>query len=369
MTLPAAPERAQLCQLLEELAQAVEDLVYNGLGAASEATRQTLAVSFQAASGKRLLRLGSTLRVAVEELGLYANNNPRFSRRRYCFFLNRAWTLSRGMLHALHQADEEQWERLTWRPGGTAVAELDVVTLGVIRRVVPGAFVAFEFRLRALNEVPELVTIGPGSPLIWSCVFGLRPGVELAAEAYLHLPQPQKFKPADLLPGQVVRVGPAEVAADGRLSLTPDSQVTVTDQAFTDWAQLLTWDREAALNRVLAHQPGPFDLEIELQEEIVLEQWQVGEPEQLDRESQLVYPITTPHCVYHATVGEGPLGQALTGWRNQATRPPLFGVLHYEMCRLMLQPLTVFATGGPQSLMLCSKGFDAVALVRALKPT
>lgn len=84
--LPPETEREQLCALLAELGQAVEALLGSGLTAASDATRQTLDVSFRAASQMRLLRLGSTLRVATEELDRYMRQDETFSRKRSIFF-------------------------------------------------------------------------------------------------------------------------------------------------------------------------------------------------------------------------------------------------------------------------------------------
>src|SRR5687768_14478039 len=97
--------REKLPNLLDELCRAVEELLLSGLTTASESTRQTLNVSFREASRMRLLRLGSTLRVANEELGRYTRNDPEFSPRRLTFFLNRAWLLSHGLRRAIDRKD------------------------------------------------------------------------------------------------------------------------------------------------------------------------------------------------------------------------------------------------------------------------
>ena len=76
----------------------------------------------QEAARFRLLRLGSTLRGADEELGRFTRQDPAFSRRRLSFFLNRAWLLSRGIAHALHAADETEYDRLAWSPPHPAAA-------------------------------------------------------------------------------------------------------------------------------------------------------------------------------------------------------------------------------------------------------
>src|SRR5438128_9404241 len=105
MNLPPA-ERKKLASLLDELGRAVEDLLLTGLTTASEATRQTLGVAFQEASRLRLLRLGSTLRGANDELGRFTRNEPEFSRKRLGFFLNRAWLLGKGIGRALKDDDD-----------------------------------------------------------------------------------------------------------------------------------------------------------------------------------------------------------------------------------------------------------------------
>src|SRR5262245_63609750 len=91
-------ERRKLETILAELLTVIEDFLRTGLTTASETTRQTLAVTFQEASRLRLLRLGSTLRLANDEMGKLVRNDADFSRSRFAFFLNRAWMLSRGLL-------------------------------------------------------------------------------------------------------------------------------------------------------------------------------------------------------------------------------------------------------------------------------
>src|SRR4051795_1552678 len=98
--LPAAADRPRLKAVLDQLSAAVEELLLSGLTTASESTRQTLSVAMQEAARFRLLRLGSSLRGAAEELGRYTRQDQAFSRRRLAFFLNRSWLLSRGLGHA-----------------------------------------------------------------------------------------------------------------------------------------------------------------------------------------------------------------------------------------------------------------------------
>ena len=370
MNLPAPDQRQALAALLQNILSAVEDLLLTGLAAATEKTQQTLAVSFQAASRHQLLRLGSTLRVAIEELGRFTRNDPAFSRRRFSFFLNRAWMLASGMTKALEQNDANRWNRLTWRAGGRTIESVDVVTLGVMKRVVPNAFAAFEFRLRTLGDAG---TLKDGTSLVWSNVFPLKAGTDIPAEAYLHLPLPQKFKAAEMLDARVVTLGPVTVTEDGRINLLQDTRLHQHPEPFTDWQRFLHWDKQAALHRLESYTPGPFDLEVELQEEITLFDWELGEAEQTDRGQLTLLPLITDTAVCYCPAGTSDefsgLRDTLHTLRKKKKKPPLYGVLHYEMCRFMFQPLTLYGAAGPQPLMLAREKFSQAALVKALNFT
>src|SRR5438132_12973768 len=104
--LPPPADRPKLAAVLAQLSAAVEELLLSGLTTASAATRQTLSAAMQEAARFRLLRLGSTLRTATEELIRFTAHDAAFSRTRLTFFLSRAWLLGRGLTHALHTADE-----------------------------------------------------------------------------------------------------------------------------------------------------------------------------------------------------------------------------------------------------------------------
>src|SRR5262249_61433927 len=130
----AEADRKKLLPLLDELGGAVEDLLLSGLTTASEATRQMLNVAFQEASRLRLLRLGSTLRVANEELGRFTRNEPDFSRKRLAFFLHRTWLLSHGLAPALREEDETRLALLLPAPARTPVDRPGGGTLGAVQK-------------------------------------------------------------------------------------------------------------------------------------------------------------------------------------------------------------------------------------------
>jgi len=372
MSLPDSSEQPALKKLLQELMLAVEELLLTGLIAATDKTKHSLAVSFQNASKHKLLRLGSTLRIAVEEIGRYTKNDESFSRRRFSFFLNRAWMLAKGMLNALEEKDEQRWRQLTWRGGGTKVDALQLVTMGVLKKVVPNAFVAFEFRLRAVTDHPQ-ANIEKGQSLTWSNVYPIQPNADIPAEAYLHLPLPQKFKATEFLKGHAFQLGPLGLSDEGRISLLPDTQLQVDAKPFSAWADFLHWDSAASKQRLDEYQPGPFDLDVEMQEEIVVENWRVGEAEELTREQLQLFPIITDAATYYCALGSGPendfFRDSLLKLNKKKLKAPMFGVMHYESCRLMFQPLSLIKEDGPEQLMLSKETFDQAALVRALKFT
>jgi hypothetical protein len=366
----AEADRRKLTGLLEELARAVEELLLSGLTAASEATQRTVNVSFQEASRLRLLRLSVALRQLAEELGRFARKEPEFSHRRLCFFLNRAWLLSHAIIRALREGDEEEFERLIWVPANEPVERVEVVVLGVSKKVAAGSFVRFDFRLRALTAAGP---VQEGQRLAWSCVHALQRGAEIPAEAFLHLPQKQKFMPKQLLEHRSTVIENAAVALDefggGRVSLGEQSKVTQGEK-FKDWKRFQGWDPAAALRRIEAHRVGPFDLEVEMQEEVTLDDWRLDRPGE-GPDGQTVYPLHSGGTTFDAVVSPGvegkALGQALEGLRKKKQSPPLFGLLHFARCRLVLQPLAVFGKDGPVQLMLSDEKIDRVALLKTLK--
>jgi hypothetical protein len=365
---PTPVDRKKLLPLLGEWATAVEALLLGGLTTASEATRQTLHVAFQEASQLRLLRLGSTLRVANEELGRFTRNEPDFSRKRLVFFLSRAWLLSHGLARALRENDEEQLPRLLGASGGVPAGRLQVVVLGVVKKVIRGTAVTFEFRLRTVEAAGDLPA---GQRLVWACVFPIRPGVDVPAEGFLHLPHKQGFKAIDFLAGRVLTIENAVVALDesaGRVSLTDASTVTA-GEALAGWDRFRSWDPAAALARLRAHKTDPLDLEVELQEEVILEDWELGEAAERG-DGQLAYPVHSGAAMFEAVVGPGDDGKALRkaleGLRHKQRRPPLFALMHYERCRLVLQPLSVFGPGGPEHLTISDEKLDRAVLLKAL---
>jgi hypothetical protein len=370
--LPPPTDRPKLASLQAQLGAVVEELLLSGLTTASDATRATLAAAAQEAARFRLLRLASTLRTATEELARFAPNDPAFSRTRLIFFLSRAWLLSRGLAHALQTADEKLYDRLTWSPPMQPLASVEVVCIGVAKRVAAGAFVAFEFRLRA---VADAAPVKAGQPLAWSVVFPLKPGLEIPPEAFLHLPQKQKFIPFHFLDRKTIKIERANLVSDpsgSRLSLTDQSTVAL-GSLFTEWDRFLDRAPASAVERIHKHTPGPLDLDTELQEEIVLGDYAIGTPSEGDAPGKMDYPITAGNLELSAVVGSEAesktLGKALEDLRTmKKNRPPLFGLMHYQRCRLVFQPLTAFRPE-PDYLPISKENVNKAVLLKAISFT
>ena len=370
-------EKQKLVALLDELSRAVEELLLAGLTAASKSTVERIDVTFKEASRMRLLRLGSTLRIANEEIARFTTGSSQFSARRLAFFLGRAWLLASSMRRAIDAGDAAALDKLLHTAAAQPVEALKVVTLGVGKRVVPGAVAAFEFRLRAIEAVKGVVEAG--QPLVWSYVSPMRKEADdLPAEAFLHLPQKQKFKPSILLEKKVVTIARCAVSGQpggggaGRVVLGDASTVTV-GEAFDDWQSLWRWELREACERLERFKPTPLDLEIELQEEVFLEEWEAGE-RTTSEEGYDLLPLATGSLPLEARLDRGPSGTPLNATLTKIAakkrgRPPLFGVMHYEACRLMFQPLTALEKDGPQYLTVSPDKVSQAALVKAMKFT
>jgi hypothetical protein len=368
----------QLSALLNELCGAVEELLLSGLTTASKSTVERIDVSFKEASRMRLLRLGSTLRIANEEISRYTSGATSFSSRRLAFFLGRAWLLASSMRHAIDANDQIALDRLMATPATQPLPTVKLITLGVAKRVVPGAFASFDFRLRALEAS---ATVEAGESLIWSCVFPMRKDVELPTEAFLHLPQKQKFKPSILLEKKVIAATQCAVSRQGgattRLALGEHSSLQATE-SFNDWRHFWSWNPADAAARLALNKVTPLDLEIELQEEVFLDEWAPANPEAKNaakpsEEGYDLLPIEAKHLTFEARLDHGPSGTPLSAVMKKLAvakrRPPLYGLVHYESCEMRFQPLTALGKNGPEYLTVSPDKISQAELVKAMKFT
>ena len=132
-----------------------------------------------------------------------------------------------------------------------------------------------------------------------------------------------------------------------------------------------TWDPSAALKRVRAHEPGPFDLDVEMQEEVFLDDWTIEEPEVRPEEKQLLYPIASGPASFlrrcRKWLRARRCGAGSTSCARRRNVRRMFGLMHYEKCRLTLQPLTLFRKDGPEHMMISKEKIDRKELLKALK--
>jgi hypothetical protein len=371
-------EKKQLLSLLDALRRAVEELLLAGLTTASRSTVERMDVTFKEASRLKLLRLGSTLRIANEEISRFTRGQQQFSARRLSFFLGRTWLLAEGMRRAIEKNDDVGRSRLMATPKSEPVEKIKAVVLGVGKRVVMGAFATFEFRMRVVGDSGPVKS---GAAVVWSSVFPMRGDSDLPAEAFLHLPQKQKFKPSILLEKKVIEITRCAVSqpptASARLMLSEASEVK-TLEAHTEWAPMWRWAATDAAARLGAYQPTPLDLEIELQEEVFLEGWEAGEKRSSDEGFDLL-PIRAGGTggaggiEMEARLDRGPSGDPVNAIVSKMsagkTRPPLFGTMHYEGCRLVFQPLSALGKDGPEYLTVSAGKISQATLLKAMKFT
>ena len=365
MKLSAADQK-KLLPHLRRTTEAIEEILTSGLTTANEGTCQTFGVTFQEVSSMKLLRLGSTLRNTYEEVRRYVKDDPRFSQTRLMFFLNRSWLLCRGIEKAVDDKDAPQLEKLLWTAPAKKVKSLSVVCLGVVKKIAAGSFCAFDFRLRDVKT---------GRPLNWSTVFPMKADTEIPAEGYLHMPQKQKFKAGVFLERQVVNITDAAITeaddASAVIRLTDDSKVTAADP-FEDWEQFLTWEADAAVRRIQQHDISPFDVETELQEEVVFGDYQLGK-EDTSETDRIVFPLTYRNTEFDLTVSSSLEGKSavkeLKAAGKKKSCSALYGLMHYAACRLVVQPLTLFTNNKPEYITISDSSVDRKALLSALRFT
>jgi hypothetical protein len=373
-TKTADEPREALLPVLDDLASAVEDVVSSGLTSASKATIQRLDVSFREASRLRLGRLAASLRYVNEEIGRHLKHSDDFSAWRLSLFLNRSWVLARGLAHAVRTSDDAAFRRLTWSPAPEPLDPVDVVCLGVRKRAtaISGSF---DFHLREMDPAEGQA---PRS-FVWSLLFS-REAASIPPETQLHtqpknVPPTAKFEPAIFTEPKVVRFEGWTVIADGRGGgrLWPAAKATVTQgRPVKDWGPIVDagWDRAAAAARARAHEASPLDLPVELQEEVVLDDWSLGEPVDRGRPGVVAFPVQAGDLQLDAVASTrddgAALRTALGKLRKGKTRPPLFGVVHYDLCRMVLEPLSILTPKGPEHLTLAKELGDKRAMVKDL---
>ena len=372
-------EKKSLLALLDELRGTVEELLLAGLTTASKSTVERMNVTFKEASRMKLLRLGLTLRLANEEISRFTSGSELFSAKRFAFFLSRTWLLAEAMRRSVESGNDAEFARRMVTPATQPLEKLKVVALGVGKRAVRGASAQFEFRLRALENAGPAdsagrCTVQEGEALVWSCVFPMPKDGDLPPEAFLHLPQKQKFKPSMFLERNVIEIAKCAVsrpaAGPARLALAEGSELKA-GPGFKEWERFWKWEVAEAARRLGAHRPTPMDLEVELHEEAFLHEWEPGKRQPGEVFDAL--PMLSGGLPFEARLDKGLSGQPLHGvmtkMAEKKTRPPLYGIAHYESCRLVFQPLSVLGKEGIEYLTVSRDKISQAELVKAMKFT
>ena len=365
------PRKALLTQTISVL----EDLLLSGTTTASTATLRRLNLTLEQLAEARLLRLAAALRIVIEELKRIQGDPERFSASRYGLFVDRCWLLAGGTLRALAQNDQAALVRLTAPTRGHPLKELSVAVAGVLKRHVPGAFSAFEFRLRLLQAAtlaPDRV-LPVGTPLVWSLVVPAAAGHQFPAEAFLSMRQKQGFSPAQLLNHKSLQFSDCSLL-DGeplRVQLGPDSRLLEIEAATPDWRSLLAWDPNDWQRRIHSHRPDPLELPVELAQDVLLEDWQIdpfAASTVPGREnSERCARLQALGCSWRVRVDQGELAleQALQTAASRSPQPALYASAHVELGEQVLSPLALLGEK-PEYITIGKPEFDRVALVRML---
>ncbi|MCB1628720.1 MAG: hypothetical protein KDI51_02420 [Xanthomonadales bacterium] len=371
-----ATARGEQLALLGRTAEAIEDLLLSGATTASEATGRTLSAAFEQASKAGFLRLGSTLRILVEELRRLQENPQAFSGPRLAFFLDRAWLLARATAQAIDSGDAEALRRLTSAgPPPQPLPSAEAACVGVLRRHVPGAFSAFEFRLRLLSPArsPAGAELPAGSALLWSLVVPARADQSIAPEAHLALTQKQGFMAGDMLKHRriVIEQAAFSTAPPARLMLGPPSKISFGEPV-GDWSELIDWNPADWLQRLQGHRPDPLELPIEQAEEVLLRDWSLVEPFAASgaagRDPNERGATIQAHGIcwrIRVDGGNEHLEKAVLSAASADVRPALLASAHVEQGQAVLLPLSLIADK-PDYCTIAQTHVGKAELVRAL---
>ncbi|HEY0136413.1 MAG TPA: hypothetical protein VGB85_20155, partial [Nannocystis sp.] len=152
--------------------------------------------------------------------------------------------------------------------------------------------------------------------------------------------------------------------------------VTQQDRSVQTWEPYLAWQPQAALQRAQSHPPSPLDLPNELQEEVVLPaDWTCQEDTARATPERRVFTVAAHGLELDAVVPAGADGSTLAKFFEKRVKrgidpkradAKLYGLVHYELGRLVLSPLATLTAKGPEHLMLTGEKINLQALLGSL---
>jgi hypothetical protein len=145
----------------------------------------------------------------------------------------------------------------------------------------------------------------------------------------------------------------------------------VAGDKFEEWEQFMNWSSAPVLEKINNHNTGPLDLEIELQDEVILTNWNLKETPEYENDENSFYLLTSGRLSFHLSLSKKDKDESnMTLETLRKAKPDshkIFGLLHFESCKMIFQPVTLFDDKGPKYLQISDKKIDRAALLRTLK--
>ena len=119
----------------------------------------------------------------------------------------------------------------------------------------------------------------------------------------------------------------------------------------------------------------PLDMAPEMSEEVVLPSYELGDPHDSPFwPNQKVFPIKTPNglellAIVSTSTDGKELMKAMKELLKKKARPALYGLMRYELCRPLFQPLATFEGKTMKHLMLSDEKINLSALLGTLNLT
>lgn len=355
--------------LLRKLKQSISEIYTSGLTTASSSSSNLLSLCFQEASKNGLLRLGSAIKIAGDELNRYITGDDDFSHNRLNFFLTRAWLLAGGLENAINTKNQDQWNTLMMTPKIKKLQHCTVITMGVIKRIVRDSIAAFEFRFKIIDSSDRSL---PGLFALWSCVFPLKT-LEFVPEAFLHLPRKQKFRPIDFLNKKTIEFKNCGVSIDNydrvRINLGEKSEVAY-GSLYKNWPGYFQCDYSKLYNNISSYEINPLELEMEFQHEVVFDTWKYNGEVNENNDPHHEISFNDKAFYFHESKGfDGDSRLDIMKKNSNNCNSALFSILYFDKMKCMIFPLTILKDDNPEYISIAHHTIDKKEIVRLINFT